>query len=81
MMGHADWQDLGFTQTAEQLAGLIPVSLGWTPDQFWRATPAELVVILVAYSEKVGRAELAPLSGGELNKLKEGHPDDGDDRR
>jgi len=80
-MGHIDRQDLRFTQTAERLAGLIPVALGWTPEQFWRATPAELAVILMAYSEKVGRAEPAPLSGGELNKLKEGHPDDGDDGR
>ncbi len=35
-----------FGEGAQQLAGLSARSLGWRPDEFWCATPAELAAIL-----------------------------------
>jgi uncharacterized phage protein (TIGR02216 family) len=35
-----------FGAGAVQLAGLTGRLLGWRPDEFWRATPAELAAIL-----------------------------------
>ena len=37
-----------FTPAATRLAGLSAVMLGWRPDDFWRATPAELATIIAA---------------------------------
>lgn len=51
---------------AARLAGLVPRALGWRPDEFWRATPAELAAI-VAPLEVAG----APLSRSELEALME----------
>ncbi|MEZ5709002.1 MAG: phage tail assembly chaperone [Blastomonas sp.] len=33
---------------AGRLAGIAGLMLGWRPDEFWRATPAELAAILMA---------------------------------
>lgn len=44
--------DKRFGAAALRLAALSARSLGWRPDDFWRATPAELV------------AALAPPDGG-----------------
>jgi uncharacterized phage protein (TIGR02216 family) len=46
--------------------------LGWRPEEFWRATPAELAAVLAALTEGVGRA---PVTGDELARLKEMFPD------
>jgi uncharacterized phage protein (TIGR02216 family) len=35
---------------ALQLAGQTAILLGWRPDDFWSATPAELAAILSVYS-------------------------------
>jgi hypothetical protein len=35
-----------FADAAARLAGLVPRLLGWSPDAFWNATPAELAAIL-----------------------------------
>ena len=37
-----------FSESAAKLAGLAGALLGWRPDEFWRATPAELGVVLEA---------------------------------
>lgn len=37
-----------FADRSAELAGQIPARFGWTPEQFWNATPAELVAILKA---------------------------------
>ncbi|MEO0441902.1 MAG: phage tail assembly chaperone [Pseudomonadota bacterium] len=58
--------------SAARLAGLIPATLGWTPDQFWTATPAELAAILVALSPaSSASASTQPLDKTQLQKLKE----------
>ena len=35
-----------FAETARTLAGLSAWALGWRPEEFWRATPDELVAAL-----------------------------------
>ena len=56
-----------FAEGAARLAGLAPRVLGWRPDEFWRATPAELAAILAVGED--ARAE--PLSRDELARLME----------
>ena len=46
-----------FTDTASRLAGLTALILGWRPEEFWRATPAELAGILRAASGTDGEGE------------------------
>jgi len=54
-----------FAPAAEQLAGVAGRFLGWRPDEFWNATPAELAVILRIPGERgdnpLGRSELVRL--------------------
>ncbi|MDZ7587694.1 MAG: phage tail assembly chaperone [Parasphingorhabdus sp.] len=45
--------------------------LGWTPDAFWRSTPAEILSIYRCYSPEPG----APPDAQILRKLKEQFPD------
>jgi uncharacterized phage protein (TIGR02216 family) len=60
-----------FADAASRLAGAAALLLGWRPDEFWRATPAELAAVLTAM-----RGETAPaVSRGELERLMEVHPD------
>lgn len=56
-----------FAAGALRLAGLTARALGWRPDDFWSATPAELAAIL---APEAG-GEIAPLSRGELETLME----------
>ena len=37
-----------FAEAAARLAGMAGAVLGWSPDRFWRATPAELQGIVAA---------------------------------
>ncbi len=54
-----------FSESAGRLAGLAGALLGWRPDEFWRATPAELGAVVRAMigddGEAAGVAELARL--------------------
>lgn len=53
-----------FSEGAGRLAGLAGTLLGWRPDEFWRATPAELAAVLEALAPPtggLGRDELARL--------------------
>ena len=59
-----------FSQNAARLAGIAGALFGWRPDEFWRATPAELAAILNAI-----RPETAAMSADELARLKEMFPD------
>ena len=62
-----------FSEAAGRLAGLAGALLGWRPDEFWRATPAELAAVLGALT---GGAAV-PMTGDELARLKERFPDGG----
>ncbi len=58
-----------FGPAARRLAGATSRLLGWRPQEFWDATPAELAAIL-APDPDVGESG-APLSRAELNRLME----------
>lgn len=57
-----------FGERARVLSGLAARLLGWRPDEFWRATPAELAAAV--HDESV-----EPVAGGELERLMEQFPD------
>ena len=54
-----------FAQGAARLAGVAGWLLGWRPDEFWRATPAELAAVLAA-----ARGDEAVDAGGDGRELK-----------
>lgn len=56
-----------FSPGALRLCGLTMRTLGWRPDDFWAATPAELAALLAPDSPSVGSA----LNRDELNALLE----------
>ena len=60
-----------FSDSAGRLAGIAAVLLGWLPEEFWRATPAELATVLTA----LGGDGAAPVTRDELARLKERFPD------
>lgn len=60
-----------FGPAAERLAGMSGVTLGWSPDRFWQATPAELATVLAALAPP----EAAGIEPAELRKLMERFPD------
>lgn len=62
---------MSFAVAASRLAGAAGVLLGWTPDIFWHATPAELGALIQALR---GDAE-PPVDGALLARLKEQFPD------
>ncbi len=62
---------MDFAETAARLAGMCGAVLGWRPDEFWAATPAELGSVLSALAP---RAEAAP-DAATLSTLMEQFPD------
>jgi len=54
-----------FSESAGRLAGLAGALLGWRPEEFWRATPAELGAVLEAMvgnpDKSAGRSDLERL--------------------
>ena len=62
-----------FAEEAGRLAGMAGAVLGWSPDRFWRATPAELRGVVTAMT---GGAEGGdPPSAATLARLREMYPD------
>lgn len=60
-----------FSDAAARLAGLAGALLGWRPDEFWRATPAELAAVFAA----LAGGGAAPVTRDELARLRERFPD------
>ena len=60
-----------FAAGAARLAGLAGLLLGWLPDAFWRATPAELRAAL----EALAGPRPLPIERGEIDALMERFPD------
>lgn len=60
-----------FCTAAGRLAGLAGAVLGWRPDEFWRATPAELAAVLGALAGEV----TPPPEAGDMARLMEMFPD------
>lgn len=66
---------MSFAAAAEELAAVAAICLGWRPDDFWRATPAELLSILRVWSAR--EPEGAPaMDAATLARLKEICPDE-----
>ena len=63
-----------FAERAARLAGLAGALLGWRPDEFWRATPAELETVLAALAGPQGAGK-APPDAATIAALKEQFPD------
>lgn len=61
-----------FCEAAVRLAGFAGAFLGWAPDAFWRATPAELAAVVTALS---GEAGAAPPDRDMIARLQEAFPD------
>ncbi len=55
-----------FGPGAQRLCGLTARLLGWRPEHFWSATPAELAAVLSPLS-----AEGQPLARSDLNRMME----------
>lgn len=58
--------DERFGPAALMLAGVTARVLGWRPDDFWSATPADVAAVLAAWREEaavegMGRAGLAAM--------------------
>ncbi|HLL30312.1 MAG TPA: phage tail assembly chaperone [Allosphingosinicella sp.] len=60
-----------FSDAAGRLAGLAGALFGWRPDEFWRATPAELGAVLEAMLGPEGEGA----GRGDLERLMERFPD------
>jgi len=59
-------------EEAGRLAGMAGAVLGWSPDRFWRATPAELRAVVTAMMGPTGGD---PPSSATLARLREMYPD------
>lgn len=59
-----------FSEAAGRLAGFAAALLGWRPDEFWTATPAELAAVLTAMMPEGETA-----SSDDLQRLREMFPD------
>ncbi len=60
-----------FSESAGRLAGLAGALLGWRPEEFWAATPAELAAVLAAMAGGEG----ACATRSDLARLMEMFPD------
>lgn len=64
-----------FGASARLLAGHMARRFGWRPDEFWRATPAELATVLGPPD-----AAARPLDRATLNRMMERDDDTSRDR-
>lgn len=60
-------RNAGFGEGARRLSALAARLLGWRPDEFWAATPAELATILAPQTA----AGTQPLTRDEMHRLME----------
>nr|WP_277998489.1 phage tail assembly chaperone [Sphingomonas liriopis] len=56
------------------MAGFAGAVLGWSPDAFWRATPAELAAVVGAASDG-GVGAVTPPDAATLAAMREAFPD------
>lgn len=62
-----------FAGEAGRLAGMAGAVLGWSPDAFWRATPAELAAVVGALAGESGGG--VPPDAVTMARLREAFPD------
>ena len=63
-----------FADRAARLAGVAGALAGWRPDEFWRATPAELEAVLTALAGPAPDTAQPP-AAATIAALKEQFPD------
>lgn len=63
-----------FAERAERLAGLAGALLGWGPDRFWAATPAELETALRGLGAGAGDTD-PPADADLLARMRGMFPD------
>jgi uncharacterized phage protein (TIGR02216 family) len=63
-----------FREGAVRLAGFAGVAFGWSPDAFWRATPAELAAVVMAASDGV-EAAMTPPDAETIAAMRRACPD------
>lgn len=63
-----------FAAAATRLAGEAGAVLGWSPNAFWRSTPAELAAVVTAATGARGAAAEPP-DGPTIAALREAFPD------
>lgn len=62
-----------FVDAALRLSGFAGAVLGWSADQFWAATPAELAAVVGALTGADGSS--VPPDAATLARLREAFPD------
>jgi uncharacterized phage protein (TIGR02216 family) len=60
-----------FAHAAGRLAGQAGAVLGWSPNAFWAATPAELAAVVAAVAGEAAD----PPDTATIERLKEAFPD------
>lgn len=63
-----------FAPDAVRLLGLMARVAGWSPDDFWQSTPADVAAVLRGWVEDDG---VTPLDRSALAAMMELFPDDG----
>ena len=63
-----------FAAAARRLAGAAGAVLGWTPDAFWHATPAELAAVVAVVSGEDGGGT-SPPEPATIARMREAFPD------
>lgn len=64
-----------FAEAAARLAGRSGALWGWSPDAFWRATPAELAALVGAVAGAGAEGVAAPPDADTMARLREAFPD------
>lgn len=62
-----------FAEAAVRAAGAAGAALGWSPDAFWRATPAELRAVVEAVRGEGGAT--SPPDPATIAAMREAFPD------
>ncbi|WP_010161245.1 phage tail assembly chaperone [Sphingomonas sp. PAMC 26617] len=64
-----------FAEASVRLAGLAGAVLGWGPEVFWHATPAELGAVVAVLTGEDG--VIAPPDAATIARMQEAFPDGG----
>ncbi|HEX8555969.1 MAG TPA: phage tail assembly chaperone [Sphingomonas sp.] len=66
-------EEAPFSNQAGRLAGMAGAVIGWSPDLFWSATPAELATVVAALTG-VGDTATPP-DADTIARMQEADPD------
>ena len=66
---------MSWAEQAGRLGGMAGAVLGWPPDRFWTATPAELAGVVAALSDAGAGDTAVPPDAGMIARMQEAFPD------